>query len=261
MARRTLAGSRAIVTGASTGIGRELALELARHAVDVVIVARSAAGLEEVAALAADLPGRVEQVAGDITHPDVRTAAIQRAAKVFGGLDILINNAGVGAVGRFEHADPDRLRRVMDVNFFAAVELIRAALPVLRQGIRPIIVNVSSILGRRGIPHMAEYCASKFALAGFSESLRAEVARLGIDVLVVSPGTTATDFHDHLVERTDKPPWPSQPRVPAAVVARAAVAAIIAGKHEVVVGLRGRLLCWLARFSPRLVDRMMKRYG
>ena len=114
----------------------------------------------------------------------------------------------------------------MEVNFFVAVELIRAALPTLRQGRRPMIVNVGSILGHRGIPHMAEYCASKFALAGFSEALRAEVARLGIDVLVVSPGTTATDFHDHLVERTDKPPWPQQPRVPPAVVAKAAEAAV-----------------------------------
>jgi short-subunit dehydrogenase len=250
-----------MVTGASSGIGRELALELARHAVDVVVVARSATGLEEVAAAAKDLPGRVEPLAGDITLPEVRMAAIHRAVAAFGGLDILVNNAGVGAIGRFEHADPQRLRRVMEVNFFAAVELIRGALPALRHGRRPIIVNVGSILGHRGIPHMAEYCASKFALAGFSQSLRAEVARLGIDLLVVSPGTTATGFHDHLVERTDQAPWPSQPRVSPAVVARAAVAAIVAGRHEVIVGFRGRLMCWLERISPRLVDWMMKRYG
>jgi short-subunit dehydrogenase len=261
MARRTLAGSRAIVTGASTGIGREIALELARHAVDVVLVARRRGGLDETARRAADLPGRIEIVAGDITQPTVRSQAVRRAVAAFGGLDILVNNAGVGAMGRFEHADPERLRRVMEVNFFAAVELIRAALPSLRQGRRPLIVNVSSILGHRGIPHMAEYCASKFALAGFSESLRAELARLGIDVLVVSPGTTATDFHDHLVEKTDNPPWSQQPRVPPAVVARAAVRAMVAGRHEVIVGFRGRLLCALARISPRFVDWMMKRYG
>jgi len=236
-------------------------LELARRAVDVVVVARNSNRLADVAGLAASLPGRIEPVAGDITLPQVRAAAIQRAVTAFGGLDILVNNAGIGAVGRFEHADPERLRRLMEVNFFAAVEMIRAALPILRHGRRPMIVNVGSILGHRGIPHMSEYCASKFALAGFSESLRAEVARLGIDVLVVSPGTTETDFHEHLIERTDRPPWPKQPGVPAAVVAKAAVAAIMAGRHEVIVGWRGRMLCWLARFSPRLVDRLMKRYG
>jgi short-subunit dehydrogenase len=261
MPRRTLAGSRAIVTGASSGIGRELALELARHAVDVVIVARNAQRLHEVAAAAKDLPGRIEPLAGDITLAEVRTAAIAKAVSAFGGLDILVNNAGVGAVGRFEHADPQRLRRVMEVNFFAAVEFIRAALPTLRHGRMPVVVNVGSILGHRGIPHMADYCASKFALTGFTQSLRAEVARLGIDVVLVSPGPTTTEFHDNLIERTDQVSWANQRRAAPAGVARKAVAAIAAGKHEVIIGFRGRMLCWLERISPRLVDRIMKRYG
>ena len=89
----------------------------------------------------------------------------------------------------------------MEVNFFALVEMTRLALPLLKQGVNPIVVNVSSILGHRGVPHSSEYSASKFAVQGFSESIRAEFARLGIDVLVVSPGTTETEFFDRVIEQ------------------------------------------------------------
>ena len=93
----------------------------------------------------------------------------------YGGLDLLVNNAGIGAQGRFAEADPARLRQIMEVNFFAPAEMTRAALPLLKQGRRPMIVNIGSILGHRGIPGTSEYCASKFAVQGFSESLRAEL--------------------------------------------------------------------------------------
>src|SRR4029079_8217356 len=120
--------------------------------------------------------------------------------------DLLINNAGVGALGRFEEAGAERLRRIMEVNFFALVEMARLAIPALQQGRRPLIVNISSILGHRAVPRSSEYCASKFAVQGFSESLRAELTRLKIGVLVVSPGTTATEFFDHAVESLGKQP-------------------------------------------------------
>ena len=135
-----------------------------------------------------------------------RAKCIEAAQSKFGGLDILVNNAGVGAIGPFASADPQRVRRLMEVNFFALVEMTRTALPLLKQGRRPIIVNVSSILGRRGVPHNSEYAASKFAVHGFSESIRAEFASAGIDVLVVSPGTTDTEFFDqvHREQRRSK---------------------------------------------------------
>ena len=116
-----------------------------------------------------------------------------------------MNNAGVGAMGPFADADPQAVRRVMETNFFALVEMTRLALPLLKQGVRPIVVNISSILGHRGVPYNSDYCASKFAVQGFSESIRAEFTRLGIDVLVVSPGTTETEFFDRVIEHTAKP--------------------------------------------------------
>jgi short-subunit dehydrogenase len=199
-------------------------------------------------------------VAGDVTDPAVRQQVFETVRSGFGGLDILVNNAGIGAMGLFEHADPARVRRIMDVNFFAPVEMTRLALPLLKQGTNPIVVNVSSIFGHRGVPHSSEYCASKFAIRGFSESLRAELTRHRIDVLVVSPGTTETEFFEHVIQRTGEPSWPPHRAVPAAAVARQTVRAIRRGRHEIIPYRWGRFLDWLNRLSPRLVDRLMARY-
>ncbi|MBN1395359.1 MAG: SDR family NAD(P)-dependent oxidoreductase [Pirellulales bacterium] len=258
--KRNLQGARAIVTGASSGIGRETALELARHGVGLVLLARREERLRELGDQIMPLGVKVEAVGGDVTDPAVRQRAIDAARGKLGGLDILVNNAGIGATGLFVDADPQRVRRLMEVNFFALVEMTRLSLPLLRQGNRPIVVNVSSILGHRGVPYSSEYSASKFAVQGFSESIRAEFTKLGIDVLVVSPGTTETEFFDRVIERTDDPKWPEHRPVTAAVVARQVVCAIRSGKHEIIPYLWGRVLCRMNRLAPGLVDRLMARY-
>jgi short-subunit dehydrogenase len=199
-------------------------------------------------------------VAGDITDAGLREQIMETAHSVFGGLDSLINNAGIGAMGLFEEARPERLRHVMEVNFFALAEMTRLALPLLKRGRDPIIVNVSSILGRRGTPYSSEYSASKFAVHGFSEAIRAELTKAGVDVLVVSPGTTETEFFDSVIERTAEPAWPEHKPVSAEAVARKTVRAMRRGKHEIVPYLWGRVLCYLNRLSPRLVDGIMARY-
>lgn len=261
MPSREIRGSRAIVTGASSGIGRALALELARQGADLVLTARRAERLKELAQAIQALGQRAETVAGDITDPSIRQAVIETARGALGGLDILVNNAGVGATGRFEQATPDRLRRLMEVNFVALAEMTRLALPLLRQGHRPIIVNVSSILGHRGVPHSSEYCASKFAVQGFSEALRAELAAYPIDVLVVSPGTTETEFFDRVLENTSQARWPRHGAVSAEYVARKVVRAMRRGQREVIPFFWGRVLCLLNRLAPGLMDRVMARYA
>ena len=258
--KRNINGSRAIVTGASSGIGRAVALELARGGANVVVVARREERLRELVEQITALGGRVETVVGDVTDAETRQRAINAAQSKLGGLDILVNNAGVGAVGLFQDADPQRARRLMEVNFFALVEMTRLALPLLKQGVKPMVVNVASILGHRGVPYNSEYCASKFAVQGFSESIRAEFTKLGIDVLVVSPGTTETEFFDRVIDRTAESNWPKHKAVTAAEVARQVVRAIRLGRHEIIPYRWGRVLCWLNRFSPGLVDRIMARY-
>jgi short-subunit dehydrogenase len=261
MAKRQLTNRRALVTGASSGIGRALAIELAHRGVDLVLVARREDRLAEVAREISQAGRQAVCITGDVTDPSTRKRAIGAARDQLGGLDILVNNAGVAAHGRFADSDPGRVRPIMEVNFFAPVEFIREAIALLREGVQPIVVNVGSILGRRGSPHKSEYSASKFAIHGFSEAVRPELARLGIDVLVVAAGPTETEHFDVLLEGSPKLPWGDPPRQPPEKVARAIVRAIERGRHEIVTGWRGRLLLLANRLAPRLVDRIMARFG
>jgi short-subunit dehydrogenase len=259
--RRDIQGTRSLVTGASSGIGRAIAKELARQGGKVVCMARREDRLQSLAQEIEAGGGSVQCVAGDVTNAEVRKRGIEAAIAGFGGLDILVNNAGVGAIGPFESGDPARVRRIMEINFFALVEMTRLALPHLKNGRAPIIVNISSILGRRGVPHNSEYAASKFAVHGFSESIRAELAGSGVDVLVVSPGTTDTEFFDQVLESKGGPKWPEHAAVSADAVARATVRAIRRGSHEITPYLWGKVLVLMNRVSPWFVDKLMARYA
>ncbi len=262
MAYRSIPQSRILLTGASSGIGRALAQKLARHGVRLLLVARRRDALE---ALAKEITTSTHSEAlvqsGDLTDPEVRRAAIQRAQQTWGGLDILVNCAGAGAHGRFVTASEKTLRQIMEVNFFAATELTRLAIPLLQEGRDPLVVNVGSILGHRAIPLNSEYCASKFALRGWSESLRAELRRLGVGVLLVSPGRTETDFFSHLLEKKTTTPWDKMQGISPDAVARQTIRAIERRKHEIIPNWHGRLLVWLNRCCPGLVDRLMNRFG
>jgi short-subunit dehydrogenase len=260
LARRELHGCRAVLTGASSGIGRVLAGELVRAGVRVLAVARRAERLEALARELAAGPGEIRVHAGDITDELVRRAVVEAAQERFGGIDLLVNNAGIGAMGRFAEASPERLRQVMEVNFFAPAELIRLALPLLQAGDRPLVVNVGSILGQAGIPFCAEYCASKFAVRGLSQSLRAELAPLGVDLLLVSPGTTETEFFERAIDAR-KLPWSDGRAMTAADVARQTVRAMRSGRSEIVLGSQAKLLAWAQRLVPGVVARVLAKYG
>jgi short-subunit dehydrogenase len=261
MARRKLAGARAIVTGASSGIGREIARELSRQSAELLITARRGERLEELCdELRRDGRG-CWPVAGDLTDPETRERIVREADSRWGALDILVNNAGVGAIGPFVKASEPRLRRVMEVNFFAPLEMIRAACPLLHAGHRPIIVNVSSVLGHRAVPQKSEYCASKFAVHGFSDALRAELASSGVDVLLVSPSTTQSEFFDQVLEKRGDLPWLSLGAMPASAVASKTVRAIRRGSHEIILTPGGKLLVWLDRLCPPLINRLVARFG
>lgn len=262
MTQRDLKDGRAIVTGASSGIGRALALELARHGTDLVLLARREDRLRQLAGEILASTGRdALVVAGDVTDKAVREQALQVAKDELGGLDLLVNNAGISAHGRFIESSPERLRTIMEVNFFAAADFMRAATPLLAEGNRPMVINIGSVLGRRGVPHTSEYCASKFALHGFSESIRPELARLGIDLLVVAPSSTTTELADNLVEKVGDRPWREFQGATPESVAKATVRAIRRSKHEIVPSWGGWGMLLANRLFPRLVDRMMKRLG
>jgi short-subunit dehydrogenase len=261
MSRRSIQGIRAVVTGASSGIGCQLALELARQGARLVLTARREQRLGQLVEEIRQLGQEAHAVVGDITDAQLRSDLLEAAQTYLGGLDLLVNNAGVGAIGPFRKASEARLRRVMEVNFFAPVELIRAALPMLRDGTRPMIVNVSSVLGHRAVPNKSEYSASKFALHGFSDALRAEVARQGIDVLLVSPSTTRTEFFDNVLEKKADLPWLAMGAMPAEAVARKAVRAMRRGRQEIILTPGGKLLVWFDRLCPPLVNRLVSKFA
>jgi short-subunit dehydrogenase len=263
MARRSLAHSRVLITGASSGIGRELALAFARRGARMLLAARRSPELNVVAD---QCRRQVEDadaivVAGDLTDPAYRRELVRTATTHWQGLDVLVNNAGVSAHGPFAGSDEATLRQVMELNFFAAAELTRLALPLLKQGELPAIVNVGSIIGHRGLPLNSEYAASKFALRGWTESLRAELASDGVDVLLVSPGTTETEFFEHLVAKRADLPWGESTAIPAAAVAEQTVRALERGRREIFPNWRGRALVFANRLAPGLVDRVIAKLG
>ena len=250
-----------LATTLAGGAAGGLLGRLAKRKVDLLLTARREDRLSVLAHELRAGGARVHFVTGDITDSSLRARLLADVQREFGGLDILINNAGVGAIGQFADARPDRLRRLMEVNFFAAVELIRDALPMLRDGHRPIIVNISSVLGHRAVPKKSEYCASKFALHGFSDALRAELISDGIDVLLVSPSTTKSEFFDSVLEHRDHLPWLKLGGMEADDVARKTVRAIASGRQEIILTLGGKLLVWCDRLCPPLVNRLVARFG
>jgi short-subunit dehydrogenase len=254
MARRKLAGLRVVVTGASQGIGRSLVVEAAKRGMKVLAAARSQPLLEELAAEVRRANGTVETVVADVTKPEDRQAMVDAASRHFGGLDVLINNAGIGATGHFMDSDADILRKIFETNFFGTTETTRVFLPLLKKGVTPAIVNISSVVGKRAWPARSYYSSSKFAVAGFSESIRAELAKDGIDVIVVSPGLTQTNFSKNMLEQKAKLQLDHLRGMSSDAVALAVLRTIERGSADVTLTFKGKLLVLVNRFIPWFID-------
>jgi short-subunit dehydrogenase len=256
-----MTGARVILTGASSGIGWALAHELVKAGARVALAARST---DKLHALAQELKARGGEalvVPADVTRAEDRARLMEASVRALGGLDILINNAGVGASGFFREATEARLRQVFEVNFFGATELTRLGLPHLLQGRTPLLVNISSVIGRRGVPGYTEYCSSKFALCGWSEALRAELAHQGVQVLLVCPGLIATPFREHQVEDKLRFKWQEARAMSADKCARQILAAMRRRKSEVTITWGGKTLVWANKLLPRIVDWFAARHA
>jgi len=255
--RRDLSGLRVLVTGASEGIGREITLEALRRGCRVVATARRLALLEELRQEVPDLPLQI--VAADVSSPEGRQLMLQAAQSHFGGLDVLINNAGFGASGQFVDLNLQTLRDIFETNYFGLCELVRIALPILEQGKTPAVVNISSILGKRAWPARSFYSSSKFAVQGFSNALREELKPKGIDVVVVCPGLTNTSFPKNMLENKAKIPLNHKRGMSPKKVAESTLDALAAGTPEVHLTFLGRLLLRVNAIAPGIVDRIAQR--
>jgi NAD(P)-dependent dehydrogenase (short-subunit alcohol dehydrogenase family) len=191
-----------LITGCSTGLGRALADAVLDAGHNAVVTARNADTLVNIAE---KYPGSALAMPLDVRDHGQAVAVVQEATDRFGGIDVLVNNAGHGYRSAIEEADPAEVEELFGTNFFGPIDLIRQVLPGMRQRRSGTIINVSSIGGRRSSPGSGYYSATKFALEGASDGLRKEVAPLGIRVVIVEPGAFRTDFAGRSLLQTAAP--------------------------------------------------------
>ena len=247
-------GKVVIITGASEGIGAQLALLLRGKGARLVLAARNQAKLQAIAGTG-DLVA-----AGDLTLETVRTSLIARTLERFGRIDALINNAGRGSYYSLAESPLEEARSLFELNFFAPFHLAQLATPALRES-RGTLVNINSIAGQISLPWLPLYSAGKFALASLTSTQRMELRRDGVHVMGVFPGYVDTDFQAHAAGNA--PPAGVVKGRRFAVTAQECAAAIVRGmerrSRNVVTPRLGWPLVWLNRFVPRLMEAQMER--
>jgi short-subunit dehydrogenase len=254
------AGKTIVITGASDGIGAELARQLATQRPNLVLAARRADALDTVAERCRSAGAECLAVPTDVADQASCAALIAAAVERFGGIDVLVANAGVSGHARLDEvADLGWYERMMRVNLFGTVWCCHAALPHLKAA-RGLIVGVSSLAGKVGVPGRTAYSASKFAQAGFLEALRAELAEDGVAVTIVYPGVVATRIRYHGFGPDGAPAGKSgldeRGMMPVETCARQIARAMAARRRELIMTAKGKLGPWLKLIAPRLVDRM-----
>lgn len=250
-----------IVTGASSGIGRALALRLADQGASLALAARSAERLAALAEECIQRGGKAVPVPTDVSEEEQCQELVERTVHEYGQLDILINNAGIGVASKLEDLpDLHLFKQVMEVNFYGMVYCTYHALPHLKTS-QGRVVNVSSLGGKLAIPYNTSYIASKFAMHGFSDSLRMELAEAGVSVTVVCPYWVVTEFHERFMNKDGKPKGPegrviyTEKMMTADRCAQIILRAAMKRKREVLMG-PGTVGVWLKMVAPELVDKI-----
>ena len=258
-----LRGLRALVTGASSGIGEAAAYRFAREGGRLALLARREANLQRVASRVHDLGGEALVLVADVASREAVAESVARAEDAFDGLDVLVNNAGFGIYAYLENVLEEDLRRVFEVNTFGALYAIQAVLPGMKKRGKGVIVNVSSIVGKRALPMTGAYGATKFALQALSESLRLELKDTGVEISVVCPGYTDTEFSEATISYGSYGVTRGKPRRKA--MSAEEVAEVIWNcarrpRREVVLTRAGKFIVTLNRFFPGAADWILSRY-
>ena len=246
-----LSGKSVLVTGAGSGIGRATAVELAKKRTKLTLTGRREEPLQETARLVEEAGGEAQVVPGDVADPEARERVVQAVVEHFGGLDVLINNAGNVRAGRLEDLDAGEIQSQIEVNLLAPLLLTRTALPALREGGDAAIVNVSSGFGLVGMPFYSVYAATKAGIAHFGEALRRELFDEGVHVMTIYPGATDTP----MMESNEGGPELGFEYESPEDVAEALVAGLEAGELEVVRGAEDRsAMTQMTREQPQELD-------
>ncbi len=259
----TFTGNVIILTGASEGIGRALALALAPQKPKLVLSARNRERLESLAGECHAMGAECLAVPADVTDEIQCRQLIRQAVDAFGRIDTLVANAGATMWSRLDRLeDLGVLRTVMDVNYFGAAYCTAAALPYLKQS-RGRIVAVASVAGLTGVPERTGYSASKHAMIGFFDSLRIELAESGVSVTVVAPDFVVTQIHRRALGADGRPLGETpmhESRIMTAERCAALIVDAMAGRQRLLItSRRGRLGRWLKVLAPGLIDRIARK--
>jgi short-subunit dehydrogenase len=254
----TFQGKTILITGASDGIGRALALELARDAPNLALAARSEEGLAKVGAECRALGAKAFTATTDVADPGACRAFVEQSREYFGGIDVLVNNAGMTLWTRFDEVkDFAAFHRIMDVNYFGTLYTTAAALPYLKQS-RGLIVGVSSVAGLTGVPERTGYAASKHAMIGFLDSLRIELRGTGVDVTVVAPDFVVSQIHRRAIGADGLPigksPLDERRVMTAETCARLIRRAMQKRQRLLITSTRGRSARLMKLVIPGVVD-------
>jgi short-subunit dehydrogenase len=258
-----LAGRRMILTGASEGIGRALALALASARARVVLAARDGSRLEEVAKECRARGGEAHPVPTDIANAHDCEWLATEAVKSLGGIDVVVHNAGITMWGRFDAlADLEIFERMIEVNYLAPVRLTALTLPHLKES-KGLIVAVASLAGLTGVPERSGYAASKHAMIGFFDSLRIELRGSGVDVSVIAPDFVVSEIHKRAIGPDGQPlgasPMQQSKIMTAEDCAARMLRAIERRERLVIMSARGKLGRWLKLIAPAMIDRIAEK--
>jgi NAD(P)-dependent dehydrogenase (short-subunit alcohol dehydrogenase family) len=257
-----------LITGASSGIGEDIAQALGRLGAQIGLIARRKTKLQELADRIAAQGGRALPLACDVTRRSEVDQAVRRAANAFGKIDILINSAGVLIPAHTEDARIEDLDAMMRTNFYGMVHMIQAVLPLMREAGSGQIVNIASLAGRRGFSPIGGYSATKFAVVGFTEALRIELVGSGITASLVMPGLIDTPMADNALPGAENLSALPKLAMPANWVTWAILAALLFGWSEIGVPPGAATMQKLSAFFPGTTDvmlnlgaRMLERFG
>jgi NADP-dependent 3-hydroxy acid dehydrogenase YdfG len=249
------------ITGASAGIGRATALRLARDGASIAVCGRRGDRLEAVAAEVTAAGGTALPIVADVTREGDMQTFVARTAERFGRLDVMMCNAGFGIAGTIDEISAGQMQRLMDVNYLGTFHAARAALAVFRRQAHGHLIVISSIVGKRGVPYMGAYSATKFAQVGMAECLRSELAGTDINVSIVYPVSTPTEFNEVMARESGATSSAKGPRQPAEEVADAIARAIERPVPEVYPYFKSRGLVWLNTVAPGFCDRVVQKFG
>lgn len=253
-----LNGKVAVITGASMGIGEALARLFAQEGAIVILSSRDLARVEAARQRIGNLD-RTFAVACDVSDGSQSASLLRSTLDRHGRIDIWVNNAGFGVVDSLQHMDMNSCRRMFDTNLFGAIQCMQQVIPVMRRQGSGSIINVSSVAGFIGVPHMGAYGATKHALNCISRATRAELAGTGVHILNVCPGFVATNFSENAVRGTERKKMGGGARgISAEQVAHATLRAYLARRREVVVPWFYNLAILAYRLFPALVESSMK---